>query len=372
MSAAATPEWRIPLALPDLDDIDRAAVARVLDSPILSWGEQGVGFEQDFSARYNNLPCAAVSSGTAGLYLALRALGVTGGEVLTPSYGFIGTAHAIRLAGAEPRFTEVDAQTCVVTVEHLEAAYTPECTAVIPVDLFGTPVAMPEIAEWARAKGLAVVQDSCEAIGARCAGAPVGVHADASVFGFYPNKQMTTGEGGMVVCRDAQLAECIASMRNQGRGEGGFDFVREGFNFRLTELQSALGRSQLARLDGILAARDQVAQKYLAAFADVPGVSTLPPVPADATRSWFVFPIFFEDGAAREGVRQALADEGIQSAPYFPAIHSFAPYADALRCPGGLDSTEDLATRSLAVPFHNHLSQNEIDAVVAAVACAVC
>ncbi|MEM7168115.1 MAG: DegT/DnrJ/EryC1/StrS family aminotransferase [Planctomycetota bacterium] len=367
MNPPTATEWRIPLSRPDLDDTDRAAVARVLDSPILSWGEQGLGFEREFSARYNGLPCAAVSSGTAGLYLALWALGVDSGEVLTPSYGFIGTAHAIRLAGAEPRFTEVDPDSCIVRLEDLEAAYTPECRAVIPVDLFGTPVDMPQIAPWARERGLAIVQDACEAIGARCAGDPVGVHADASVYGFYPNKQMTTGEGGMVVCRDQAIADCIRSMRNQGRGEGGFDFVREGFNFRLTELQSALGRTQLARLDSILEARDAVAAQYLDAFAGMPRLQALPTLPSGWSRSWFVFPIILDSAALRTEVQEALTAAAIQSAPYFPAIHSFPPYANALTAPGGLPITNDLATRSLAVPFHNSLTSEEIGDVVSVV-----
>ncbi|MCA8961127.1 MAG: DegT/DnrJ/EryC1/StrS family aminotransferase, partial [Planctomycetes bacterium] len=252
--------WRIPLSRPDIDDQDRAAVAAVLERDILSLGEEALGFEHEFETFLEQRCSAAcVSNGTAGLFLALRALGIDRGEVLTPSYGFVGTAHAIRLAGAEPRFCEVDPETMVVSVDTLDEAWSDRVTAVIPVHIFGTPPPMPEIVEWAADRGVPVIEDACEAIGGRCSGAPCGTHGDAGVFAFYPNKQMTTGEGGMVVARDPEITARVRCLRNQGRGDGEFEFVAEGFNFRLCELQAALGRSQLRRLPSFLSQRERVA-----------------------------------------------------------------------------------------------------------------
>lgn len=359
------PGWRVPLARPDLDEADRRAVMAVLDSPFLSLGPQLSAFEAAFEALMHGAPSSAVSSGTAGLFLALRALGVDGGEVLTPSFGFIGTAHAIRLAGAQPRFVDVDRDSLCVTPETLERACTPDCRAVVPVDIFGTPAPIPAIVEWARARGMPVVEDACEALGATVGSRPVGaLGADASVFAFYPNKQVTCGEGGMVVTPDPELAARIRSSRNQGRGEGFFDFIGEGFNFRLTELQAALGRSQLSRLPQILATRERVAERYHERLPACPGLRGLSPPPVGSRRSWFVFPVFVEDPAARAPVRAALHAAAIQTAPYFPPIHSFAPFAAPALRPDDLPVTEAVACRSFAIPFHNRLTEAEQDEVV--------
>lgn len=353
-------EWRIPLSRPDIDDSDRAAVLRVLDTPCLSLGPENDALEAEFSEFFDGAAVATVSNGTAGLYLALRALGFQRGQVLTPSFGFIGTAHAIRLAGGEPRFVDVSPDNLCVTPETLDAAYTPDCRAVMPVDIFGTPLPMPRIEAWAAERGLIVVQDACEALGARRAGRRVGTESPASVFAFYPNKQMTTGEGGLVVCRDASIAERIRSRRNQGRAPGEFRFVDEGFNFRLTEMQAALGRSQLRRLPGFLEQRDRVAAQYAAHLENVPGVATLPPVPAGDSRSWFVFVVLVENPAWRTTVRQALAEQGIQTAPYFPPVHTLGTYRDPKLLSGPLPVTTEISARSFAVPFHNRLGESEI------------
>lgn len=356
--------WRIPLARPEIDDSDRQAVSRVLDSPILSIGPEAESLEQEFE-QYLGVPSALVSNGTAGLFVALRLLGLEGGKVLTPSLGFIGTAHAIRMAGAEPRFVDVCPESLVCTVQTLEAAYDPECRAVVPVDLFGTPLDSPAIREWAESRDLILVQDTCEALGARWNGEPVGSHAPASVFAFYPNKQMTTGEGGLVSSPDPDLIARVRSFRNQGRGEGHFEFVGDGFNFRLCELQAALGRSQLRRLGDFLAARSRVAGWYDSLFEDVPGLATLPPAPAPGERSWFVYPVFVQDPAWRDPVRQTLAASGIQTAAYFPPLHSFKPYANPALLSGPLPFTEAISQRSFAIPFFNQLPESACAEVAA-------
>ena len=354
--------WRIPLARPDIDDSDRRAVLEVLATPVLSLGPQLAALEEEFRERFGGRRAVAVSSGTAGLYLALRALGVQDGEVITPSFGFIGTAHAIRLAGAEPCFVDVAPDTLCVTVESVAAGWSERTRAVIPVDLFGTPAPSDAIADLGNTRRVPVVEDSCEALGSVRQGQPVGTHGDAGVFAFYPNKQMTTGEGGLVVTRDDATAERIESMRNQGRGSAEFEFVGEGFNFRLTELQAALGRSQLARLDSLLSARQALAARYRDALASVPGIATLPEPEDGDQRSWFVFPVFVADPDWRAPVREALAGRGVQTAPYFPPLHGFAPYRASRRTP--LPVTEAVGERSFAIPFHSLLRHQEADEVV--------
>lgn len=355
-------EWRISLARPDIRDSDRDAVMAVLSTPVLSLGPELVAFEEEFRERLGGRPTVAVSSGTAGIYLALRALGVDGGEVITPSYGFIGTAHAIRLAGAEPRFVDISPQTLCVTADSVAEGRTSDTRAILPADIFGTPAPGDEIAELAQEWGVPVVEDSCEAVGAVRQGRPVGTHGDAGVFAFYPNKQMTTGEGGLVVLRDEGVAEEIASLRNQGREPGEFQFSRVGFNFRLSEIQAALGRSQLRRLDDILETRQVVADSYCQRLADVPGISVLPDVESGDCRSWFVFPVFVADPRWRAPLREALAGRRIQTAPYFPPIHGYEPYRESPR--GPLAVTEDVAARSFAIPFHASLSDGDLDEVV--------
>lgn len=355
--------WRIPLSRPQINDSDRAAVLGVLNTSVLSLGEQLAGFEREFGEFFGGAHAVGVSSGTAGLYLALQALGVDGGEVLTPSYGFVGTIHAIRLAGAEPRFVEVDPDTLCVTVETLERAYTSECRAVLPVHIFGTPCPMKSIVEWARARQVPVIEDAAEAVGAEVDGRPAGTWGDAGVLAFYPNKQMTTGEGGLVVSRSETVSREVASLRNQGRGEGEFEFSRPGFNFRLDEMSSALGRSQLARLPEILAAREERADAYRERLRDVSGLALLPPVPPPNSRSWFVFPVFVADPAHRGPVREALASAGIQTAPYFPAIHSMPIYSQPSYQPTCLRFTEEVARRSFAIPFFADLTIEELEDV---------
>lgn len=358
--------WRIPLARPQLDDSDRDAVLSVLRTPTLSLGPEQARFEREFEAHLDGAQAVAVSNGTAALYLALQALGVDGGEVLTPSYGFIGTIHAIRLAGATPRFVEVDPETLCVNVDTLDEGWTPSCRAVLPVHIFGTPAPMAAIVEWAREKSLPVVEDAAEAVGGWVDGRPAGTWGDAGVFAFYPNKQMTTGEGGLAITRDRALAELLRSLRNQGRGHEEFEFVSAGFNFRLDEMSAALGRSQLARLPGFLAARDERAEAYRERLADKPGLALLPRVAAPNRRSWFVFPVFVERPEWRQPIRERLHAIGIQTAPYFPAIHRMSVYSDVRFRGASLALTEAVADRSFAIPFHAALTADEIDEVSSA------
>ncbi len=355
--------WRIRLASPEITDADRAAVLRVLHTPVLSRGPEGTALEEEFSRRLAGLPAALVSNGTAGLYLALRALGIRGGDVITPSFGFIGTLHAIRLAGARPRFADISPETLCVTRETIEEAWTTSVRAILPVHVFGTPPPMDAIARLARERNVALIEDACEALGAVAQDRPAGTHGDAAVFAFYANKQLTTGEGGLVVARERSTIDRIQSMRNQGRGEREFDFVGEGFNFRLTEMQAALGRSQLARLDRMLAKREAIAAGYARRLARIPGICALPSVREGDRRSWFVYPVFVEEPEWRDPVRKILAAAGIETAPYFPALHGFEGFREPALRGSGLAVTSAVAARSFALPFHTALTERDLDEV---------
>ena len=363
-AAAATHHWRISLSSPDIDHHDRAAVDAVLRSGRLAGGPATEQLEQLASDTFGR-PTVSCSSGTAGLILALRALGVSGGEVITPALGFIATAHAIRAVGAMPRFCDVDPETLCVGVEQLEAAWSDDVRAVIPVDLLGVQVPIDAIVEWAKHRGVPVIEDACEALGTRQGGRLCGASADAAVFGFYPNKIITMGEGGLVSCRDQALADRVRQLANQGRTGSGFAFEGEGYNFRLTEMQAALGGSQWRRLDSLVERRQDLAHRYLERIEPISGICAAP-TPAihveGDRRSWFAFVVLLEDPRWRAPLRKALTEQGIETGLYFPSVVSFGPYdqapAAALLC------TEQRSPRMLALPLHPRLKPAQIDEVV--------
>ncbi len=357
--------WRISLSSPDIDHHDRAAVDAVLRSGRLADGPAIGQLEQLASDTFRR-PTVSCSSGTAGLILALRALGVSGGEVITPALGFIATAHAIRAVGATPRFCDVDRETLCVGLEQLDAAWSDDVSAVIPVDLLGVQVPIDAIVEWAKQRAVPVIEDACEALGSRHGDSPCGSAADAAVFGFYPNKIITMGEGGLVSCRDQELADRVRQLANQGRTVGGFCFEGEGYNFRLTEMQAALGASQWLRLDALVERRQHLAHLYLERIESIPGVVAAPaPVSSGAgdRRSWFAFVVLLDDHRWRAPLREALAKHGIETGLYFPSIATFAPYDQAPSA--SLPVTEQISPRMLALPLHPRLKPAQIDEVVA-------
>lgn len=357
--------WRISLSSPDIDHSDRAAVDTVLRSDRLAAGPAIDRLERLASDTFGR-PTVSCSSGTAGLILALRALDVSGGEVITPALGFIATAHAIRTVGATPRFCDVDPETLCVGLEQLEAAWSDDVSAVIPVDLLGVQVPIDAIVEWAKQRAVPVIEDACEALGSRHGDRPCGSAADAAVFGFYPNKIITMGEGGLVSCRDQSLADRVRQLANQGRTATGFAFEGEGYNFRLTEMQAALGASQWLRLDALIERRQQLAQLYLERIEAIPGVVAAPaPVSSGSgdRRSWFAFVVLLDDRRWRAPLREALANHGIETGLYFPSIATFSPYHDAPSAP--LPVTDQISPRMLALPLHPRLKPAQIDEVVA-------
>ena len=352
----------IPMARPVLGDREEELVLEVLRSGRLSLGPMLPRFEQAFADFLGVEHAAAVSSGTAGLHLALRALELEpGDEVVTSPFSFVASANVVLYERARPVFADIDPQTLNLDPGAARAAVTERTRALLPVHIFGAPADLPALEQ----VGLPIVEDACEALGARHAdGTLVGTRGHPAVFAFYANKQMTTGEGGVVVC-DAATKERIASERNQGRAPdmGWLDHDRLGFNYRLTDIQCALGIAQLERLPEMLAARERIADLYRDALEGL-DVRPLADVPG---RSWFVFVVHLPDGVGRDETIRALRARGVDSKPYLPAIHLFAYYRERFgHRPGEFPVAEDVAARSLALPFFPQMTEGEVAQVAEA------
>jgi perosamine synthetase len=355
------PEGAIPLARPVLGSEEEAAVVEVLRSGQLSLGTRLPAFEQAFAQRLGVPHAAAVSSGTAGLHLALRAVGVEDGdEVVTSPFSFVATANACLFERARPVFADVDPVTFNLDPAGAAAAVTDRTRALLPVHIFGYPADLPAF----EALGLAIVEDACQALGAiHGDGVPVGGRGHPAVFAFYANKQLTTGEGGLIALGDAAHKERIDSERNQGRAPdmGWLDHDRLGFNYRLSELACALGLVQLARLDGMLADRARVAQCYREALGGIEDLALPCPDRDGNVRGWFVFVVQLPRGVDRDGVVRGLAERGIQSKPYLPAIHLMSFYRERFgHREGEFPVCEDVAARSLALPFFPAMTEAQV------------
>jgi perosamine synthetase len=352
---------------PDLNEADSRAVDAALRSGVLGLGPQAAQFEALAASVAGVRHAVAVSSGTAGLHMIVRALGIGPGDrVLVPSFTFAASVNALLFEGATPVFVDIEPDTFNLDPAELLSRRTAETRAVMVVDVFGHP------AEWAAielaAPDLLLIDDCCEAIGASYKGRPTGSLGAAGAFAFYPNKQMTTGEGGMIVTDDDDLAGLCLSLRNQGRGEMGawLEHERLGFNYRMDEMSAALGVSQIGRLDTFLAKRAHVAAMYTERLSGHEWVRP-PVVRHDVEMSWFVYVVQLASDVDRNAVIDALAAEGIPSRAYFSPIH-LQPYIrerfDTRE--GMLPITEDVARRTLALPFHNNLTEAEIERVVSA------
>jgi perosamine synthetase len=357
---------RIPLSGPDITEADIEAVVSVLRTPRLSIGPKMEEFERSI-ADFVGVPHGiAVSSGTAGLHLCLRALAVgEGDEVIVPSFTFISVANAVLYERARPVFVDIEPVTLNLDPGKLERSITPKTRAIIAVHTFGHPADMDPIMDIARKHGLPVIEDACEAIGARYRGRPAGGIGDFGVFGFYPNKPITTGEGGMVVTRNSQMAGTIRALRNQGRMEsdGWLDHRLLGYNYRLSELNCALGLEQMKRIDDILNRREAIAIQYSEELQGIPGVIT-PSLKIQSGRiCWFVYVIRLEN---RDEVLGKLMEQGIGSARYFAPLHRqplFAPYVDPR---SDLKITDQIAGQTLALPFFNRLTEEQVHEVCGA------
>jgi len=362
---------RIPLSSPDITADDIEAVVSVLRTPRLSIGPKMEEFERSIADLAGVPHGIAVSSGTAGLHLCLRALGVgEGDEVILPSFTFIAAGNAVLYERARPVFVDIERCTLNIDPEQLERSITPKTRAIIVVHTFGHPADLDPIMGIARKHGLPVIEDACEAIGARYQGRPAGGIGDFGVFGFYPNKPITTGEGGMVVTRNPQMAHTIRALRNQGRREsdGWLDHRLLGYNYRLSELNCALGLEQAKRIDEILDRREALAIQYSEELQAIPEVTTPPLKIKDGRICWFVYVIRLNN---RDTTLRKLTEQGIGCARYFAPLHLqplFAPYANPR---DDLKITEQVAGQTLALPFFNALTREQIHEVCGALRAAV-
>jgi perosamine synthetase len=357
----------VPLARPVLGPEEEQAVIEVLRSGDLSLGPRVPAFESEFAEWVGAPHASAVSSGTAGLHLALRAVGVSSGdEVVTSPFSFVASANVTLFEGARPVFADIDPRTLNLDPQAAAAAVTERTAALLPVHIFGYPADLPAFERM----GLPIVEDACEALGAVHAdGARVGARGHPAAFGFYANKQLTTGEGGMVTLGGAAMKQRIDSERNQGRAPdmGWLDHDRLGFNYRLTDIACAIGLVQLRRLDGMLADRARVASWYQGALSAIEGLDLPCSDAGGDRRGWFVFVVQVPRGCERDEVIRSLRAGGVQCKPYLPAIHLMSFYRERFgHREGEFPVCEDVAARSLALPFFPAMTEGQVARVAAA------
>jgi perosamine synthetase len=360
---------RIYLSRPDITQKEIDAVCEVLRTPNLSLGPKVPEFEQAFADYIGRKRAVAVNSGTSGLFLCMLALEIgQGDEVITTPFTFIASTTSIMMAGAKPVFVDIDPATLNIDPAGIEAKITSKTKAVLPVEIFGSPAGFDRICEAARKHNLNVIEDSCEALGSALNGKKAGTFGTMSVFGLYPNKQITTGEGGMILTDRDNLADVCVSLRNQGRAKNGgwLDHERLGYNYRLSDINCALGIIQLSRIEEIKAKRRQVAKWYqemlsldkrLIVPAELPGCEI----------SWFVFVVRLADSAAsgqRDRILQAMRERGIQVNNYFSPVHLQPFMVERFGCkPGDFPIAESISRTTIALPFYNNLTKDQVTIV---------
>ncbi|MDX6592316.1 MAG: perosamine synthetase [Gaiellales bacterium] len=351
---------QIPLARPYVDAREEELVLDVLRSGNLALGPVHRRFEDAFAESVGTEYAVSCSSGTAGLHAALHRLGLdSGDEVITSSFSFIASANVILFQGATPVFAEMDENTFNVDPDAVEAAITERTKAILPVHIFGYPCDIERLNEIARRNGLAIVEDACEALGATIDGRAVGTFGNPAVYGFYPNKQITTGEGGMITTDDPGEARELRSIVNQGRSDDGDWLVhqRVGFNFRMDEMSAAVGLAQLEKMEMLLEGRTRLAERYDLLFEGAPGLEI--PYRGPQARSWFIYYVRLAQGIDRVIVIDRMAERGIATRPYLPAIHLQPAYRELGWQDGMLPVTERVARSTLALPFFVGLEDDE-------------
>jgi perosamine synthetase len=383
---------KIPMSSPDLTDAERQAVQNVLNTPMLSMGQWVLDFEESFRDLTGAKHAVAVSSGTAGLHLCVRAAGIGLDDlVVTTPFSFVASTNVMLYENAVPVFVDVNPRTGNIDPELAIRAMSDlieggkkadpwlprrgsgrkrKLKAVLPVDVFGQPADLDPLRKAADDFRIVMIEDSCEALGAEYKGKPAGTFGDSAVFAFYPNKQITTGEGGMIVTRDDHAADMMRALRNQGRAPGDtwLQHTYLGYNYRLDEMSSAVGAVQMGRLDELLDERDRVAKWYADRLGEIPGVE--PPViePFTTRMSWFVYVVRFEAKIDRDVLAQRLGARGIPVRPYFLPIH-LQPYMIERfgYREGDFPITEDLGRRGLALPFSGVMGEDQVEAVCSAI-----
>ncbi len=376
------------MSSPDLTSAEQEAVAAVMRTPMLSMGSQISRFEAAVQDYTGSKHAIGVNSGTAGLHLCIRAAGIGDGDlVITTPFSFVASANVLLFERAVPVFVDVEPRTGNIDPYLVKAAaqdiaqggraaqaWLPRqgarvdapLKAVLPVDVFGQPADMDFINQTARQYGLKVIEDSCEALGATYKGRQAGTLGEFGVFGFYPNKQITTGEGGMIITEDDEAAAMMRALRNQGRAPGDtwLQHTHLGYNYRLDELSAALGVVQMGRLDEIIDKRARVAGWYNQRISEIPGLEA-PKIAQSTTRvSWFVYVVRFAPGIDRDAIAKALGQQGIPARPYFLPIHLQPYMAERFGYqPGDFPATEDLGRRGLALPFSGVMSEAQVERV---------
>ena len=372
---------KIPMSSPDLIDADRQAVIDVINTPNLSMGQRILDFEGTFCNQTGRKHAIGVNSGTAGLHLCVRAAGIGPGDlVITTPFSFVASSNVLLFENAVPVFVDIDPRTGNINPELVADAvrnirkYLPRigstglmpAQAILPVDVFGQPADMDPINAIAREHGLTVIEDSCEALGAEYKSRQAGTLGDYGVFAFYPNKQITVGEGGMVVTDDDKAADFMRSLRNQGRavGDTWLQHTHLGYNYRLDEMSAAMGVTQMHRLDELLAKREQVAAWYEARLSKIQGVEVPIVEPYTTRMSWFVYVVRFDSKIDRDALAERLKEKGVPVRPYFLPIHLQPYMAERFGWrEGDFPVTEDLGRRGLAVPFSGTMTEEQVEYV---------
>jgi len=362
-------EFNINLSRPDITQAEIDAVCEVLGSNNLSLGPKVVEFENSLSAYIGRKRAVAVNSGTSGLFLCMKALGIGhGDEVITTPFTFIASATSIMMAGAKPVFVDIDPVSLNINPAKIEKKINEKTKAILPVVIFGNPAGLDEVCRIAARHNLPVIEDSCEGLGSILNGKKVGSFGTMSVFGFYPNKQITTGEGGMVLTDDDKLADACISLRNQGRSRMGGWLAHErlGYNFRLSDINCALGIVQLSRIEEFIDKRRHVAQMYQQLLADDDRL-IVPREPADCRMAWFVFVVRLTEKytlSQRDKILNDMRKRRIQVSNYFPPVHLQPFMVEKFGYKQGDFPITDLVCKStIALPFHNNLTRQEVEAV---------
>lgn len=372
----------IPLSHPDITDAEIRAVVTTLKSGRLSIGPQVEEFERLVARRAGRTHGIAVSSGTAGLHLGMLALGIKpGDEVITPAFSFVASANCIEYVGAKPVFVDCDPRTLNMRPEDVEAAITDKTRAIVGVEVFGNPAGMMDLARIATKHEIPMLEDACEGLGGKLGSEPIGKFGRIAVFGFYPNKQITTGEGGMIVTNDDRCADLCRSLRNQGRyvtpssprlgpisSELGtwLDHQQLGYNYRMAEINASLGVAQIKRLDQLIEARQRIAQMYMRRLMGNPDI-ILPTIDPDVFMSWFVFVVRLSDrytGEERDWIIEGLRRHDVGASNYFPPIPLLPHYRRKYGYkPGDFPVAESVSQRTLALPFFPSMTEREVDLV---------
>src|SRR4030043_259285 len=351
----------IPLSSPFIEEDDIQAVVNVLRTRWLSLGPKLPEFEEKFAKYIGTKYAVAVNSGTSALHLAVKALGIgPGDEVIVTPFSFVASANCVLYEGATPVFVDIEPDTFNIDPKKIEEKITTRTKAIIPVDVFGRPSNKNAIMKIAKKHNLKIIEDSAEALGAEYKGKKVGAFGDCAIFAFYPNKQMTTGEGGVLVTDNKEIYDLCVSYRNQGRGAGGewHEYVRLGYNYRLSDINCALGISQLVKIEMLLKKRAEVAKEYTNRLKKIKGIK----IPFDSTKefkvSWFVYVIQVDN---KEAFMSELTKRGVQCSSYFNPIHLMSFYKEKFGFkPGDFPVCEAVAKTTVALPFYSAMSKEDV------------